>query len=71
MTRPEPTLADRTARPLHQLLGDAGGETATEYALLCALIAVFVLGSLGAVRDSTTGFFDVMRQTIADARATF
>lgn len=71
MSLPRTTRAGRPVLPLRRLLADDSGEAATEYALLCALIAVFVLGSLGTVRDSTTGFFDVVRQTIAEARATF
>jgi Flp pilus assembly pilin Flp len=54
---------------LRRLAACERGVTATEYALLCAMIAVFVLGSLGAVRDSTTGFLDVICETISQARA--
>lgn len=69
MTPAGKTAATETAPALRRVLTDDSGVTATEYALLCALIAVFVLGSLGAVRDSTIGFFDVIRETIAQARA--
>lgn len=46
---------------------DDKGVTAIEYALLAALIAMAIVGAVGAVGDALTIFFDDVAQKVSDA----
>jgi pilus assembly protein Flp/PilA len=54
-------------RLLKSLMLDRSGATAVEYGLIAALIAVGLLGGLGAFSDQLQAVFLTLRDAIANA----
>jgi len=54
---------------LARLFKNESGATAIEYGLIAALIAVAIIGAVGALGNSTAGTFNDISDAIADPSA--
>lgn len=52
-------------RKLHMLLADERGATAIEYALICALIVIAIIGAMGSLGGGVGGMWTNLMTTVS------